>query len=83
MVYFNTKNPSLVIFWRALEWYMLVYFMAIWYSLRQFGVFYSNLVYFAVIWCISSRFGMLLQEKSGNPDTHVFASQRWRCNSRS
>jgi hypothetical protein len=29
MVYFNTKNPNLGIFWRALEWKMLVYFMTI------------------------------------------------------
>jgi hypothetical protein len=30
MVYFQTKNPNLGTFWRALEWKMLVYFMAIW-----------------------------------------------------
>jgi hypothetical protein len=35
-----------------------------------FGMFYGHLIYliyFLVIWCISSRFGMLHQEKSGNP----------------
>jgi hypothetical protein len=34
----------------------LVYFMVIWYT------------YFMVIWYISSRFGMLQPNKSGNPD---------------
>jgi hypothetical protein len=38
----------------------LVYFTVIWYILWQFGVFVGYLVYF-------SRFGMLHQEKSGNP----------------
>jgi hypothetical protein len=27
MVYFETKNPNLDIFWRALEWKMFEYFM--------------------------------------------------------
>jgi hypothetical protein len=36
------------------------YFTAIWYSLWPFGIFYEYLVPF-------SRFGMLHQEKSGNP----------------
>jgi hypothetical protein len=29
MVHFQTKNPNLGKFWRALEWEMLLYFMAI------------------------------------------------------
>jgi hypothetical protein len=37
----------------------LVYFMAIWYVLRSFGIFYGYLVQFP-------HFGMLSQEKSGN-----------------
>jgi hypothetical protein len=41
----------------------LVYFTAIWYILWPFGTFLVILVYF-------SRFGMLYQEKSGNPDPH-------------
>jgi hypothetical protein len=58
MVYFYTKNTSLCIFRRALEWKMLVYFMniqiihghlayfmAIWYSLWSFGIFFPVLVY--------------------------------------
>jgi hypothetical protein len=38
----------------------LVYFTANWYILWPFGIFYGNLVCFP-------RFGMLHQEKSGNP----------------
>jgi hypothetical protein len=38
----------------------LVYFMVICYILRLSGMFYSILVY-------SPRFGMLRQDKSGNP----------------
>jgi hypothetical protein len=39
---------------------MLVYFMAICYILRSFGIIFGD-------WYIFSRFGMLYQEKSGNP----------------
>jgi hypothetical protein len=39
----------------------LVYFGAIWYILRPFGIFYGHSVYFP-------RFCMLYQDKSGNPD---------------
>jgi hypothetical protein len=41
--------------------------MVIWYILWLFGTFYGYLVHF-------SRFGMLYQEKSGNPD--VVADRR-------
>jgi hypothetical protein len=61
MVCFQTKNPNLGKFWRALEWKILVYFMAIWNILQSFG----NIV---VIWYIFPRFGILCQEKSGNLD---------------
>jgi hypothetical protein len=40
--------------------------------LLQFGIFYGHLVYFVVIWDIFSRFGMLYQEKSGNPASQVY-----------
>jgi hypothetical protein len=39
--------------------------------LWPFGIFCGNLVYFVVIWYIFTRFGILEQEKSGNP-VHVF-----------
>jgi hypothetical protein len=41
--------------------------MAIWSIFRPLGIFYGTLVYFVVIWYIFTRFGMLKQEKSGNP----------------
>jgi hypothetical protein len=57
MVYFHTKNPNLGIFWRALEIrmanvgifydrleYLMAYFMAVWYSLWSFGIFFIFLV---------------------------------------
>jgi hypothetical protein len=68
MVCFQTKNPNLGKFWRVLQWKILVYFMTIWSILRPLEIFYGNLAYFVVIWYIFSRFGMLHQEKSGNPD---------------
>jgi hypothetical protein len=39
--------------WRVLQWKILVYFTAV--------------EYFVVIWYISPCFGILYQEKSGNP----------------
>jgi hypothetical protein len=62
IVYFQTKNPNLSIFWMVLQWKILVYIMAIWYILWQFGIFCGHLEYF-------NRFGTLYYEKSGNPAT--------------
>jgi hypothetical protein len=42
MVYFQTKNPNLGIFWWALECKMLLYFMTIWNILRPFGIIYGR-----------------------------------------
>jgi hypothetical protein len=75
MVCFQTKNKNLGTFWRVLQWRMLVYFKDIWSILRPFDIFYSHLKYFIVIWytylvvlCYTfPRFGILHQEKSGNP----------------
>jgi hypothetical protein len=41
--------------------------MTIWSILRRLQIFYGHLVYFVVSWYISPRFGILYQEKSGNP----------------
>jgi hypothetical protein len=46
MVDSRTKNPDLGKFWRALDWTMLIYFMAIGNILQTFGIFYSHLGYF-------------------------------------
>jgi hypothetical protein len=70
MVCFQTKNPNLGKFWSVLQWKMLVYLMSIWSILRPLELFYGHLVYFVIIWYIFSRFGMLCQEKCGNPVTN-------------
>jgi hypothetical protein len=67
MVRFQTKNPNLGNFWRALEWKMPIYFLVVWNILRSFGVFYGHLENVVVIWYIFPHFGILCQEKSGNP----------------
>jgi hypothetical protein len=58
-IFLNQKSQS--------QLKMLVYFKAIWYILRQFGIFCFHLVYFMVLCYIFHRFGILCQEKSGNP----------------
>jgi hypothetical protein len=68
MVCFQTKNPNLVKFWKVLLRKILVYFMTIWSILRPLEIFYGHLVNYVVIWYIFLRFGILDQEKSGNPD---------------
>jgi hypothetical protein len=64
MVCFQTKNPNFGKFWRVLQWAIfynhLVYFTAIGNILWPFGKFCGHLVYFP-------RFGILCQQKSGNP----------------
>jgi hypothetical protein len=67
MVSFLAKNPNLGKFWRALDWKMLIYFMAIWNILQTFGIFYDHLVHFVFILCSFGTFGIIHQEKSGNP----------------
>jgi hypothetical protein len=68
MAHFQTQNPNLGTFWRVLQWKMLVHFMTISSILRPFGTFCGRLLHFVVIWYIFPRFGLLYQEKSGNPD---------------
>jgi hypothetical protein len=48
----HTKNPNLSLFWRALKYKMLLYFMAVWISIRLFGIFNGLLVNFDVIWYV-------------------------------
>jgi hypothetical protein len=67
MADFQTKNSNLGKFWRDWQWKMLVYFMTIGSILLLFALFCGHLVYFMAIWYILPRFGMLYQEKSGNP----------------
>jgi hypothetical protein len=55
IVFIHTKNPNLGIFWRAMEWRMLVYFKDI------ICTYYPH---FSILF---PHFGILYQEKSGNP----------------
>jgi hypothetical protein len=61
MVSFQTQNPNLGKFCRVSEWKRLLFSLAIWNTLQPFG----NLL---AIWYIFLSFGILFQEKSGNPD---------------
>jgi hypothetical protein len=60
---FQTKN----LFFRVLQWKMLVYFIAIWSTRLRLGIFCGHLIYLWLFGMYFSRFGMLYQEKSGNP----------------
>jgi hypothetical protein len=70
---FKPKHPILGKFWEGLR-------------TENVGIFYGNLHYFAAIWNISwplgnvvviwyifACFGILCQEKSGNPATELFS----------
>jgi hypothetical protein len=72
MACFLTKNPNLGKLLRASDWKMLIYFITIWNMLWIFGIFYDHSVHFVFIWYIFSSFGIMLQEKSGNPDWDTF-----------
>jgi hypothetical protein len=50
MVCFQAKNPNLDKFWRAFDWKMFIYLMAIWNILLKFGIFYDR-------WYILYSFG--------------------------
>jgi hypothetical protein len=65
---FKPKHPNLGKVWRALELKMLIHFMVICIILKPFGIFYGHYVCNVVVfWYIFPRFGVLCQEKSGNP----------------
>jgi hypothetical protein len=51
MVCFQTKNPSVGKFWRALDWKMLIYI------LWPFGILYGYFWYYMTIWYILYSFG--------------------------
>jgi hypothetical protein len=50
--------------------------LAVWYMFWQFGIYFGSLVYVLAIWYIFGNslkyphFGILCQEKSGNPGLH-------------
>jgi hypothetical protein len=68
MVCFQTKNPDLGKFWRALEWKMFVYFMTIWNILWPFGIIFGRLVKFVCGHLVYfSHFGMFGPRKIWQP----------------
>jgi hypothetical protein len=67
MVSFQTNTSNVGKFWCALDWKMLIYLMAICNISRTLGIFYDHMVHFFLIWYIFSGFGIVYQEKSGNP----------------
>jgi hypothetical protein len=81
MVCFQTKNPSLGKFLKALDWTMFRYFMALWNILHTFGIFYDHSVYFVFIWYIFSGLGILCQLKSGNPGQTMDEQNLAKCGS--
>jgi hypothetical protein len=71
MVYLQTKSPNLSKFLEGvgmenvgLFYDLLVHFTAIWYIVWAIGIFSRYLVYFY-------HFGILFQEKSGNPASYI------------
>jgi hypothetical protein len=67
MVYIQTQTPNLDKFLRALDWKILIKFMAIWNIWLTFGIFYDHLVHLLLIWYIFAGFCIIDQNKSGNP----------------
>jgi hypothetical protein len=51
MVYFQTQNPNLGKFWRALDWKMLIYYTSIWNILWPLVTFCVHLLHFIWFWC--------------------------------
>jgi hypothetical protein len=56
MVYFKTQNPNLGTLWSALDWKMLIYFMAIWNIFGYFMDIWNIFGYFMAIWNIFGYF---------------------------
>jgi hypothetical protein len=67
MVYFQTKNPNLGKFWRASDWKMLIYFMAVGKFDGHFGYFMTICYILCSFGTFFRFFGIMHQEKSGNP----------------
>jgi hypothetical protein len=55
MISFQAKNTNLGKSWRAPDWKMLIYFMAIWNMLQTFEIFYDHLVHFFRFWVIFGK----------------------------
>jgi hypothetical protein len=64
---FKPKIPIWVNFWRVLKWKRLEYFMAIRPIVGLFGIFCSHVLHLWSFERFLPIFGMLYEEKSGNP----------------
>jgi hypothetical protein len=75
MVSFQTKNPNLGKFWKALDWKILINFMAIWDILQTF---YDHLVHLCSVHLVHfSGLGNIYQEKSGNHGIDSYQFFMW------
>jgi hypothetical protein len=74
MVYFQNKNTDLGKLWSDFDWKLLIYFNVICNIVWTFGILYDHFVHFMLIWYIFSGFGIMHQEKSGNPAGKHFAT---------
>jgi hypothetical protein len=54
MVSFETKNPTLVLFWRAFKMDNIGLFF------RPFGILYGHLIYCMAVWCSLWSFGICI-----------------------
>jgi hypothetical protein len=54
------NSPNLVTL--ALDWIILICFLAIWNIICTFGILYDRLVHFVFIWYIFPVFGILYQK---------------------
>jgi hypothetical protein len=66
-LFFKPKNTNSVKFWSELNWKVLTYFTTNLNILLIFGICYEHLVHFVFIWYFFPGFGIMYQEKSGNP----------------
>jgi hypothetical protein len=69
---FLNRNPHLDKFLRALDWKMLIYFMAIWNILRPFGKFYEHMALFELIWYNFFRLWYHVPRKIWQPGVATF-----------
>jgi hypothetical protein len=49
------------------------------FYIQTFGIFYDHLVHYVFIWYTFSNFGIMYQEKSGNPGcVFRFYTEQWQ-----
>jgi hypothetical protein len=74
---FKPKIPIWEKIFRALDWKMLVYVMSIWNILRIFGVLFMTIWYtLCSLGAFFTGFGIMQQEKSGNPAIQTAAAKK-------